>query len=121
MSKPFDPYCVAFQSAIDILGRQWTALILGMLQEGPLRFGELVDRSHGGGAKILSARLKELDARGIVARTVEPGPPVRVMYALTAKGRAFGQVARSIERWGRVLVGRTRRVRSPQTTIRRPR
>jgi DNA-binding HxlR family transcriptional regulator len=56
------------------------------------------------GAKTLSARLKELEARRVVARHVEPGPPVRVQYALTAKGRAFGQVAAAIERWGRALL-----------------
>jgi DNA-binding HxlR family transcriptional regulator len=56
------------------------------------------------GAKTLSARLKDLEARGLVARDVQPGPPVRVQYTLTRKGRAFEQVAAAIERWGRELV-----------------
>jgi DNA-binding HxlR family transcriptional regulator len=99
-----DPHCAAFQSAIDLLGRPWTALILSVLQAGPLRFSELEQHTHGVGAKTLSARLKDLDTRGVIARSVEPGPPVRVYYELTAKGRAFGQVANAIERWGNALL-----------------
>jgi DNA-binding HxlR family transcriptional regulator len=104
MGQRIDPHCRAFQNAVDLLARPWTGLILSLLQNGPLRFGELEERTRGVGAKTLSARLKELEARRVVARHVEPGPPVRVQYALTAKGRAFGQVAAAIERWGRALV-----------------
>lgn len=99
-----DPTCPAFQAAIDVLARPWTGLILGLLNEQPLRFSELEERAKGVGAKTLSARLKELESRGIVARSVDPGPPVRVQYALTARGRAFERVAEAIERWGRELV-----------------
>jgi DNA-binding HxlR family transcriptional regulator len=99
-----DPHCAAFQSAIDLLGRPWTALILSVLQAGALRFSELEQHTRGVGAKTLSARLKDLDTRGVIARRVEPGPPVRVYYELTAKGRAFGQVANAIERWGNALL-----------------
>jgi len=104
MKTLVDPHCRAFQSAIDLLARPWTGLILGLLQAGPLRFGELEGRAPGVGAKSLSARLKDLEARGIVARHVEAGPPVRVQYTLTRKGLAFEQVAAAIERWGRELV-----------------
>ena len=104
MAKPVDPDCRAFQTAIDLLARPWTGLILGMLQGGPLRFSELEGRCKGVGAKTPSARLKELEARKCIARHVETGPPVRVSYTLTARGRAFGSVAAAIERWGRTLV-----------------
>jgi DNA-binding HxlR family transcriptional regulator len=99
-----DPQCQAFQTAIEVLGRPWTALILSLLQDGPLRFGELDERARGVGAKTLSARLKDLEARAIVTRSVETGPPVRVTYALTGRGLAFGEVAAAIERWGRELI-----------------
>ncbi len=104
MTKPVDSQCRAFQLAIDVLGRPWTALILNVLQTGPLRFSELADAAEGPGDKVLSARLKDLEARGLVLRRVEPGPPVRVTYELTKCGRAFEQVAVAIERWGRDLV-----------------
>jgi len=104
MSKRIDPHCQAYQKAIDLLARPWTALILSLLQSGPLRFSEIEESTRGVGAKTLSARLKDLEARGLVARDVQPGPPVRVQYSLTRKGRAFEQVAAAIERWGRELV-----------------
>jgi DNA-binding HxlR family transcriptional regulator len=104
MSTRVDPHCKAFQNAVDLLARPWTGLILSLLQAGPLRFGELEERTRGVGAKTLSARLKELEGRGLVARDVQSGPPVRVQYTLTRKGRAFGQVAAAIERWGRELI-----------------
>ena len=104
MNKRVDPHCRAFQNAVELLARPWTGLILSLLQNGPLRFSELEERTHGVGAKTLSARLKELEARRLVARDVQAGPPVRVQYTLTSKGRAFEQVAAAIERWGRELV-----------------
>jgi DNA-binding HxlR family transcriptional regulator len=103
MAKAESPDCRAFQAAIDVLGRPWTGLILNVLQEGPLRFGQICERTPGLGDKILSARLKDLEARGLVSREVDAGPPVRVTYAVTEKGRAFGEVAEAIERWGQVL------------------
>jgi DNA-binding HxlR family transcriptional regulator len=104
MGKPINVQCRAFQSAIDVLSRPWNGLILGMLQGGPLRFGELEERSGGLGPKTLSGRLKALEARGLIRRTIETGPPVRVSYSLTAKGQAFEKVTEAIERWGQDLV-----------------
>ncbi len=103
MSERVDSQCEAFQRAIDVLGRPWNALILNVLQAGPLRFSELRERARGPGDKVLSARLKDLEGRGLVSRAVAAGPPVRVTYALTARGYAFGKVATAIERWGRTL------------------
>jgi DNA-binding HxlR family transcriptional regulator len=103
MPKTVDCQCHAFQLAADVLGRPWSALILTALTAGPRRFGELADTAVGLGTKVLSARLKELEARGLVLRHVEPGPPVRVSYQLTDQGRGFGHVAEAIQRWGREL------------------
>ena len=103
MAKNVDSQCRAFQLALEVLGRPWSALILNVLQPGPLRFSEIRERAQGPGDKILSARLKDLEQRGLVVRQVEPGPPVRVNYELTATGREFGEVARAIERWGQRL------------------
>jgi DNA-binding HxlR family transcriptional regulator len=103
MSK-VDPGCRAFRAAIDVLARPWSGLILGLLNEGSLRFSELEERAHGVGAKTLSARLKDLETRGLVERSVDTGPPIRVRYTLTRQGRAFEQVAEAIQRWGSQLV-----------------
>ena len=103
MPKSVDSQCQTFQRAIAILGSRWNALILNVLQEGPLRFSELSERAKGPGDKVLSARLKQLEARGLLVRHVEAGPPVRVSYELTRSGRTFGELAQAIERWGREL------------------
>jgi DNA-binding HxlR family transcriptional regulator len=101
--KLVDSQCKTFQAALAVLGKPWCALILNTLQRGPGRFGEIRALSSGPGDKMLSARLKELEARGLILRRVEAGPPVRVTYELTASGRSFGAVARAIERWGHEL------------------
>src|SRR5262245_28731234 len=104
MAKPeVDPFCKAFQDAIDVLGRPWTALVLSMLQAGPMRFSEIEAGAPGVSPKTLSTRLKDLEVRGLVFREVTAGPPVRIVYDLTKSGRAFGDVAAAIERWGRTF------------------
>jgi DNA-binding HxlR family transcriptional regulator len=103
VTKVVDSQCRAFKLAIEVLGRPWNALILNVLQPGPMRFNELSVAAKGPGDKILSARLKELESVGLIERNVDPGPPVRVSYELTARGRGFGEVASAIERWGRCL------------------
>jgi DNA-binding HxlR family transcriptional regulator len=109
-----DCQCRAFQAAVDVLGRPWNAFLLTMLQAGSLRFSEISARPNGPGDKILAARLKELEARGLIDRSVDPGPPIKVSYALTPQGRAFREVAAAIERWGRELCApaKQRRVRT---------
>jgi DNA-binding HxlR family transcriptional regulator len=104
MTKPVDSQCRTFQTAIQVLGRSWNALILNVLQGGPLRFSEISGRAKGPGDKVLSARLKDLEVRGLLLRHVDAGPPVRVAYELTRSGRTFGELAEAIERWGRELV-----------------
>lgn len=108
MSKVVDSQCAAFQRAIDVLGRPWNALILNTLQVGRLHFCELVQATRGPSDKMLSTRLKELEAQGLLSRHVDPGPPVRVSYELTDCGREFNAVAKAIEKWGHRLVTKTR-------------
>ncbi|HKA87228.1 MAG TPA: helix-turn-helix domain-containing protein [Haliangiales bacterium] len=101
---PEDPKCRAFETAIEVLGRPWTGKILNSLQAGPLRFSEIGEATAGVGDKTLSARLKDLEGRGIIVRSVEAGPPVRVVYALTPRGEAFIHVSEAIRRWGDALL-----------------
>lgn len=118
MSKAVDCQCQAFQTAIGVLGRPWTATILTTLQAGPRRFGEFCESAPGLGTKVLSARLKDLEARGLIERHVEPGPPVRVAYELTRQGRAFGEVATAIVRWGSELnAAAPARARAPRSRV----
>ena len=91
--------CPRYQRAIDIIGKRWTGLILRVLLDGPQRFGHLVHAIEGLSERMLSERLKELEARGLVERRVVPGAPVRIEYALTEKGRDLQEAIAAIQRW----------------------
>ncbi len=70
-----------------------------MLLEGPQRFCELAGRLEPVSERMLSERLKELEANGILRRHVLADTPVRVQYELTEKGRALGGVISAIVHW----------------------
>lgn len=94
--------CPHFHGAVELIGRRWTGAILYTLaQEGPLRFAELKECVPGMSDRLLSARLKELEAEGLVSRDVQEGPGVRVSYGLTEKGSALKPVLGSLEDWAR--------------------
>lgn len=95
--------CAAFKAAMEILGRPWNGMLLHALHEGPRRFSELAEQTQIGD-RMLSVRLKELEAAGLVSRTVDPGPPVRVSYALTDLGQGIGAVHKAVEAWGEQLL-----------------
>lgn len=94
-----DQICSRYQHAIEIIGKRWTGLILKVLIDGPLRFNELAERLQVVSDRMLSERLKELEAEGVIERRVLPETPVRVEYRLTSKGRALGPVIDAIEEW----------------------
>jgi DNA-binding HxlR family transcriptional regulator len=111
--------CPLFQAAMDVLAKPWNGLVMALLEEtGPLRFSELRERLDSMGDRMLSARLKELEARGLVERTVTPGPPVKVTYALSELGRGFGDVHRALGRWGEKLAaaGSSKKPRSRKSS-----
>jgi DNA-binding HxlR family transcriptional regulator len=96
-----DALCPYFKAAMAVLGRRWNGLIIAVLGEGgSLRFSALRERLPAVGDRMLAARLRELEAHGLVVRSVSAGPPVRVAYGLTPAGKAFGAVSRAISRWG---------------------
>lgn len=105
MQRVCEHLCPMFQLAMEVLSRPWNGLIMASLEDGPVRFGELLARIEHVGDRMLSARLKELASRGLVERRVIPGPPVRVEYELTAAGRGFKPVFQAIARWGSTFRG----------------
>src|SRR3954463_9491425 len=75
--------------AFKFLGKRWTAVLLGHLSGGPAGFRELSRAIGGVSDSVLSERLSDLAAGGLVTRTVEEGPPLSVTYALTDSGQAL--------------------------------
>jgi len=91
--------CRRFQSAADLLGKRWSPLVVQVLLKGPHRYSELVAELEVVTEGMLSQRLKELEAAGVVERRVIGDQPVRVEYHLTEKGRALGRVISDLEQW----------------------
>lgn len=83
-----------------VIGKRWTALIIRDLVSGTKRFCQLEQSLDGISPKMLSERLHELEAHGILERRVFPEVPVRVEYSLTAKGRDLKKVVDSMAAWG---------------------
>src|SRR4051812_43734891 len=96
------PCCPYYHEAIELIGRRWTGAIVGvLLNRTTLRFGEIAQAVPELSDRLLSERMKELEARGLVLRTVLPGRPVRVEYGLTEMGRELAPAVRELERWAR--------------------
>jgi DNA-binding HxlR family transcriptional regulator len=94
--------CPLYHRAVELVGRRWTGAILEILiQGGSLRFSQIASAVKDLSDRMLSDRLKELEAWGLVERTVHPGPPIRVEYALTRKGRELAPALAELKRWAR--------------------
>jgi DNA-binding HxlR family transcriptional regulator len=92
-------FCPLFHEAVELIGRRWTGAILRALLAGQIRFTDLVQTVPGLSDRLLSERLKELEAEGIVERRVYPETPVRIEYHLTPKGRALERVVADLSAW----------------------
>jgi DNA-binding HxlR family transcriptional regulator len=92
-------FCPQYHGAVELIGRRWTGAILRAMMTGINRFSDLSAAIPGLSDKMLSERLKELEAHGVVSRRVIPETPVRVEYALTEKGEALQDVVQAVSDW----------------------
>lgn len=92
-------FCPDFHRAVELIGARWTGVILRALLYGASRFGQIRDAVPELTDKMLAIRLKELEAEGIVTRTVIPDTPVRIEYGLTEKGRDLQQAIEVLGDW----------------------
>jgi DNA-binding HxlR family transcriptional regulator len=93
--------CSLYHHAIELVGKRWTGAILLVLMDGPLHFSGIRQLVPELSDRLLSERLKELEAEGIVERRVLDGAPVRVEYSLTGKGRALEPALGALKEWAR--------------------
>jgi DNA-binding HxlR family transcriptional regulator len=91
--------CPLYHQAVELIGKRWTGAIVSVLLERPLRFSEISQAVPQLSDRLLSERMKELEARGMVERRVLPGPPVRVEYGLTEMGRDLAPALEELKRW----------------------
>lgn len=85
--------------AFGFLGKRWNGVLLATLLDGPAGFADLKRAIAGISDSMLSDRLSELSGAGLVRRSVEEGPPVSVVYALTDAGRAILPAMRALATW----------------------
>jgi DNA-binding HxlR family transcriptional regulator len=91
--------CARFHHAVELIGGRWTGAVIQLLLNGRMRFAELRDAIPDISDRMLSERLRELEAEEIVERIVVPETPVRVEYELTDKGRALESALTSVGKW----------------------
>jgi DNA-binding HxlR family transcriptional regulator len=86
--------------AAKLLGDKWTLIVLRDLAKGSCRFKELEHSGEGISPSILTARLRELEERGLVNRKSYAEIPPRVEYTLTPKGQDAGPVVEALRAYG---------------------
>jgi DNA-binding HxlR family transcriptional regulator len=101
--------CPLYHEAVELVGRRWTGAILRVLMDGPLRFSQIGAAVPELSDRLLSERMKELEARGIVERTVIPGPPLRVEYSLSQMGQELEPALSELQLWASRWLGPDRR------------
>ncbi len=99
--QPCDDGSCPVTRAVEVLDGRWTILVVRDLLGGTRRFGELRDSLVGISPKTLTDRLRSLEARGLVERTMYPEIPPRVEYSLTPAGRSLEPVLAALADWGR--------------------
>jgi DNA-binding HxlR family transcriptional regulator len=95
------PCCGLYHRAVELIGKRWSGAIVLVLLDGPLHFSGIRQLVPELSDRLLSERLKELEAEGVVERRVLDSSPVRVEYSLTEKGRALEPAVRALKEWGR--------------------
>ncbi len=92
-------HCKA-ELALRVIQGRWKLLILRELIDGVRRFSDLQRALDGVSQKVLTAQLRELEADGVLRRTVFPEVPPRVEYALTDLGMELIPVLEGLHAWG---------------------
>ena len=97
--------CPRYHHAIELIGRRWSGAILQVMRGGVVRFSDLAAAIPGLSDRMLSERLKELEAERLIERRVIPETPVRIEYRLTPRGEALGGVLDAVMAWAHTWVG----------------
>jgi DNA-binding HxlR family transcriptional regulator len=94
-TRTYPEYC-AIARSLDLLGQRWTLLVVRDLMLGPQRYTDLQAGLPGIGTDILTARLRTLEAEGLVRRRELPPPAPATVYELTEAGRRLSPLIRAL-------------------------
>ncbi|MFD7897703.1 winged helix-turn-helix transcriptional regulator [Streptomyces sp. NPDC059568] len=90
---------VSITRVFELLGKRWSGPIISVLMQRAIYFAELRRAIPGISERMLSDRLTELGAAGLVVREVDEGPPLRVAYRLTDAGAAMEPALKELRLW----------------------
>lgn len=90
----------AMERTLSMIGGKWKGVILHHLSASTLRFNELRRRMPGITQRMLTSQLRELEADGLITRTVYAQVPPRVDYALSPLGTSLAAILSALEAWG---------------------
>ena len=93
----------AIERGMRIIGGKWTGSILWHLKDAPVRFNDLARMIGGASKKMITERLRQLEAQGLVSGTVYDTAPVTVTYELTAFGRSALGVLDELRKWSEAV------------------
>src|SRR3979411_1352596 len=100
-SRRCDPVPKEVRQMADLLERRWQLSIIYAALAGALRFNEFAGAGAGITPRLLSGRLRDLEAAGLVERTVIPSSPPTVEYRLTKRGRRLGPIIQAMRAYAR--------------------
>ena len=98
-TRSYDDAC-GIARALDVIGERWALLIVRELVLGPKRFTDLQAGLRRVSPDVLSQRLRELEAAGVIERRTLPRPAASRVYELTARGRALEPALHALGRFG---------------------
>lgn len=88
------------ETTLMLIGDKWKVLILRDLLPGTKHFGELKKSIGSVSQKVLTAQLRDMEAKGLVSRKVYAEVPPRVEYSLTDLGRSLSPILKAMAEWG---------------------
>ena len=100
-----EPVSFEVRRAADLLERRWVLQVVVAAHSGAVRFNEFGESVVGISPRMLSERLRDLEAAGLVERTVIPSSPPTVEYRLTSRGRRLGPIIDAMRAYAREPVG----------------
>ena len=89
----------AIERGMRIIGGKWTGSILYHLKDGPVRFNDLARMVGGASKKMITERLRHLEAHGMISREVVATSPVSVEYEITDFGRTAISILDDLRVW----------------------
>jgi DNA-binding HxlR family transcriptional regulator len=104
-SRKCDPVPAEVREMADLLERRWQLSIIYAALAGAMRFNEFAGAVSGISPRMLSERLRDLEAAGLVERTVIPSSPPTVEYRLTPRGRRLAPLIDAMRAYAREPVG----------------